>query len=90
MQKNNYHLLSELSRHGTYPLDESETGMAYHMLLISPTFAALQSQVADEFLALQNDSQGKQALTDLGIAAWCKPEADEIAMLQMLYGRYIE
>lgn len=88
MLKQNYHLLSELSRDGTHLLEESETGMAYHMLLLSPTYAALKPLVSEIFLGLQNDDQGLLALKDLGIASWCAPEADEIAMLQMLYQRY--
>ena len=89
MQKQNYHLLSELSREGTHPLEESDTGMAYHMLLLSPAFASLQSQLSAVFLGLQDDDQGSHALKDLGIESWCTPEPDEIAMLQMLYGRYV-
>lgn len=88
MLKQNYHLLSELSRDGTHLLEESDTGMAYHMLLLSPAYAALKPQVSDIFLGLQNDEQGLLALKDLGIASWCAPEPDEIAMLQMLYQRY--
>ena len=89
MQKNNYALLSELSRKGTHLLEQSETGMAYHMLLVSPAAADLQPQLVEIFSGLQNDTQGTHALQDLGIEAWCKPEPDEIAMLQMLYGRYV-
>ena len=88
MQKNKYRLLLPLSRVGTHLLEESDTGMAYHMLLLSPAFAALQESIIDAFLDLQSDSQGVQVLSDLGIDRWCVPETDEIAMLQMLYNRY--
>jgi anti-anti-sigma regulatory factor len=89
MQKNNYALLSELSRQGTHLLEQSDTGMAYHLLLVSPAAADLQPQLVEIFSGLQNDTQGTHALQDLGIEAWCEPEPDEIAMLQMLYGRYV-
>jgi len=89
MSKESYHLLSELSKDGTHVLEESETGMAYHMLLLSPAFADLQTPLTDAFLNLQDDIQGAHVLNDLGVNAWCKPEPDEIAMLQMLYGRYV-
>ena len=89
MQKNKYELLSPLSRMGTYLLEESETGMAYHMLLVSPAFAALQETITSAFLNLQDDKQGLQVLNDLGVDRWCVPETDEITMLQMLYSRYV-
>jgi ABC-type phosphate/phosphonate transport system substrate-binding protein len=90
MLKENYHLLLELSRKGTHVLEESETGMAYHMLLLSPAFADLQEQLTDTFLNLQDDEKGSHVMNDLGVESWCKPEPDEIAMLQMLYGRYVK
>lgn len=89
MQKNKYRSLSPLSRVGTHLLEESETGMAYHMLLLSPAFISLQDTISKAFLDLQDDVQGKQVLSDLSIESWCAPEEDEIAMLQMLYSRYI-
>lgn len=89
MQKNKYHLLSKLSRMGTHLLDESETGMAYHMLLLSPAFAPLKDAISSAFLGLQNDAKGLQVLKDLGVDSWCSPETDEIAMVQMLYSRYV-
>ena len=90
MLKENYHLLSELSREGSHALEESETGMAFHMLLLSPAFADLQTQLTDMLLNMQQDEQGERALKDLGMESWSKPEPDEIAMLQMLYGRYVK
>ena len=89
MQKNKYQLLSPLSRVGTHLLEESDTGMAYHMLLLSPAFFSLQETITNAFLELQNDAQGKQVLSDLGVDYWCTPEVDEIGMLQILYQRYV-
>ena len=88
--KENYHLLSELSREGTQVLEESETGMAYHMLLLSPAFIDLKRELSRTLLSLQDDAKGAHVLQDLGMETWCTPEADEIAMLQMLYGRYVK
>ncbi|RVU83628.1 STAS domain-containing protein [Leucothrix sargassi] len=90
MLKENYNLLSALSREGTQVLEESETGMAYHMLLLSPAFSSLESDLRDFFLNLQSDVQGSHALKDLAMESWSQPEPDEIAMLQMLYDRYVD
>jgi hypothetical protein len=60
------------------------------MLLLSPAFADLQEQLTDTFLNLQDDEKGRHVMKDLGVESWCKPEPDEIAMLQMLYGRYVK
>lgn len=88
MPKKNYHQLSRLSREGTYVLEESETAMSYHMLLVSPQYAALKSALTDTLYSMHKDEKGRQVLNDLGISSWCAPEEDEIAMLLMLYNRY--
>ncbi len=88
MPKKNYHQLSRLSREGTYVLEESETAMSYHMLLVSPQHAALKNVLTDTLFDMHKDEKGRQVLKDLGISDWCAPEQDEIAMLLMLYNRY--
>jgi len=88
MTKRNYHQLSRLSREGTRLLEESETAMAYPMLLLSPSYASLQNTLADTLLAMQDDDKSRQILGDLGLAGWCLPEQTELDMLLMLYNRY--
>jgi len=89
MLKKNYHQLSRLAQEQTHLLDETDTMTAYHMLLVSREFAAIRNPLADALLQLNNDEKGAQVLKDLGLSGWCRPENDEIAMLQMLYGRYV-
>ena len=89
MLKKNYHQLSRLSREATHVLNESETGLAYHMLLISPEYQALRLPLTQALLDLQQQDKGKQVLQDLGISGWNIPKDDEINMLLMLYNRYV-
>lgn len=88
MLQRNYHQLAALSRADTRVLHESETGMAYHMLLLHPDQAALLPALRQALLTLGDSDKGRQALQDLGMSAWTAPRDDEIAMLQMLYQRY--
>lgn len=88
MLQRNYHQLAALSRADTRVLHESETGMAYHMLLLHPDQAALLPALRQALLTLGETDKGRQALQDLGMSAWAAPRDDEIAMLQMLYQRY--
>jgi anti-anti-sigma factor len=89
MLKKNYHELSVLSRGDTHLLTESETAMAYHMLLLSPHYETLKSSLTDTLLNLHEDEKGAEVLNDLGLKGWCAPEDDEISMLLMLYNRYV-
>jgi anti-anti-sigma factor len=88
MLQRNYHQLAALSRADTRVLHESETGMAYHMLLLHPDQAVLLPALQQALLTLGDSDKGRQALQDLGMSAWTAPRDDEIAMLQMLYQRY--
>ncbi|MCF7971822.1 MAG: PhnD/SsuA/transferrin family substrate-binding protein [Methylococcaceae bacterium] len=88
MLKKNYHELSRLSREQTYLLDESETAMAYHMLLVAPEHKDLRQPLIDTLCHLHEDEKGLQVLSDLGMSGWCKPEPDELDMLLILYERY--
>lgn len=89
MLKKNYHQLSRLSREATHVLNESETGLAYHMLLIAPEYQALRPQLTQALLDLSQHDKGAQVLNDLGIQGWNVPKDDEINMLLMLYHRYV-
>jgi anti-anti-sigma factor len=89
MLKKNYHELSVLSRSDTLLLTESETAMAYHMLLLSPHYETLKSSLTETVLNLHDDEKGAEVLNDLSLKGWCAPEDDEISMLLMLYNRYV-
>ncbi len=89
MLKKNYHELSRLSREDTHMLDESETAMAYHMLLLSPDYENLKPLLTETLFNLDQDEKGRQVLNDLGLKGWCAPENDELDMLLMLYSRYV-
>ncbi|MEY8875610.1 MAG: PhnD/SsuA/transferrin family substrate-binding protein, partial [Leptothrix sp. (in: b-proteobacteria)] len=89
MLKKNYQQLSHLSRDATRALNESETGMAYHMLLVQPGHRDLVPRLTQALLELARHEKGPQALQDLGMTGWTAPKDDEINMLLMLYHRYI-
>lgn len=89
MLKKNYRQLSHLSRAATRALNESDTGMAYHMLLVQPEHRDLAPRLSQSLLGLAGHDKGQQALQDLGMSGWTTPKDDEINMLLMLYQRYI-
>lgn len=89
MLKKNYQQLSHLSRDATRALNESETGMAYHMLLVQPGHRDLVPRLTQALLELARHEKGPQALQDLGMTGWTAPKDDEINMLLMLYHRYM-
>jgi len=89
MLKKNYQQLSHLSRDATRALNESETGMAYHMLLVQPEHRDLAPRLSQALLELDRHEKGQQALQDLGISGWAAPKDDELNMLLMLYHRYM-
>jgi ABC-type phosphate/phosphonate transport system substrate-binding protein len=89
MLRKNYEQLSHLSRSATRALHESETGMAYHMLLLKPEHRDLAPRLSQALLELDRHEKGQQALQDLGISGWATPNDDEINMLLMLYQRYM-
>lgn len=88
MLKKNYHELSRLSREQTHLIDESETAMAYHMLLLAPEHKDLKQPLSNTLCHLHKDEKGQQVLNDLGMSGWCEPEPDELDMLLILYERY--
>ncbi len=90
MLKKNYHQLSRLSREETHLLEESESAMAYHMLLLSPHYESLKPQLTDNLFSMQEEEKGRMVLDGLGLKGWSKTEDDEINMLLMLYERYVD
>ncbi|MFM2057395.1 MAG: hypothetical protein RLY71_1780 [Pseudomonadota bacterium] len=89
MLKKNYRQLSHLSRDATRALNESETGMAYHILLVKPEHRDLAPRLTQALLELAGHEKGQQALQDLGMSGWTTPKDDEINMLLMLHQRYM-
>jgi hypothetical protein len=45
--------------------------------------------IIEILLNMEQDSQGRQVLADLGLEGWSKPKQDEINMLSMLFNRYL-
>lgn len=88
MLRKHYHQLSRISREATHVLEESDTGIANHMLLLSPQYKHLQSRLTETLVNLKQHEQGQQVLRDLGSEGWVVPSNDEISMLLMLYKRY--
>lgn len=89
MLKKNYHQLSRLGREATAVLHESDTNLAYHVLLLAPQYHPLKAALTQAFTDLAQQEKGAQVLQDLGIRGWEAPCEDELHMLLMLYQRYV-
>jgi len=89
MLQRNYRQLSAVARADTRVLNDSDSGLAYHMLLVHPDHQVLAGQLSQTLFTLNASDKGRQALQDLGMSAWVAPDDDEIRMLQMLYQRYV-
>jgi anti-anti-sigma factor len=85
----NYKSLSALTRSRLRPLDESDSGLAFHMFCLSPGCADLLPGLRKTLLEMSAADKGRQVLDDLGLASWSRPEKEEIDMLAMLYERYV-
>ncbi|MEK8025094.1 PhnD/SsuA/transferrin family substrate-binding protein [Pseudaquabacterium rugosum] len=88
MSRRGHARLSALARAGVRVLDQSETGVASHLLLLRPDCAALAAPLRAALTGLSGHDKGRQALQDLGLSAWDVPADEEIAMLRRLYQRY--
>lgn len=88
MLSDTYQGLSGLTKKMLKRIDQSETAFAFHLFCVAPHCAELATPIAEVLLNMSLDSQGRQVLSDLGIAGWCKPTSDEVNMLAMLYNRY--
>lgn len=85
----NYKSLSALTRSRLRPLDESDSGLAFHMFCLAPACVGLLPSLRSTLLEMSLDDKGRQVLEDLGLAGWSEPEREEIDMLTMLYQRYV-
>jgi len=85
----NYKSLSALTRSQLRPLDESDSGLAFHSFCLAPGCAGLLPALRSTLLDMSQDGKGRQVLEDLGLAGWSEPEREEIDMLTMLYQRYV-
>jgi ABC-type transporter Mla MlaB component/ABC-type phosphate/phosphonate transport system substrate-binding protein len=84
-----YRGLSSLTRNMLREIDQSETGFAFHLFCAAPHCADVGSVITEVLLNMEQDSQGRQVLADLGLDGWSKPKQDEINMLAMLFNRYM-
>lgn len=89
MLKKTYQGLSSFSRNNVKKIDESETDFASHLFCIAPHLQDKVEELMAVLTNMPNDKQGQQILQDIQFQGWSKPEADELKMLQMVYGRYI-
>ncbi len=88
MLKKTYEGLSSFSRNNVRKLDESVTDFACHLFCVAPHLKAESQALVDVLAEMSNDEQGKEILKDIQLQGWNKPEADELQLLQMVYGRY--
>ena len=88
MQTETYNGLSSLTKKMLRVLDQSETAFTFHLFCAAPHCVDIGHAISEVLLNMGKDSQGRQILADLGIEGWCKPKADEINMLAMLFNRY--
>ncbi len=88
MLSDTYKGLSSLTRKMLREIDQSETAFAFHMFCVAPDYAEIGDVLAEVLLDMNQDSQGRQVLADLGVPGWIKPTQDECEMLAMLFNRY--
>jgi anti-anti-sigma factor len=88
--KKTYENLSSLSRNSVRQLDASDTNFTFHLFSIAPHLQSESETLGTVLANMHNDEQGKQILQDLQFQGWCKPEQDELNMLQMVFDRYVE
>jgi hypothetical protein len=88
MLKKTFESLSSFSRNNVRKLDESQTNFAYHLFCVAPHLQSEGDILAEILINMGNDEHGQQILQDIQIQGWCKPEAGELKMLQMVYNRY--
>lgn len=88
MLSDTYRSLSGLTRKMLREIDQSETAFAFHTFSVSPRCAELGTAFSNVLLDMNQDSQGRQVLADLGISGWIKPTSDECDMLALLFNRY--
>lgn len=89
MSREAYRGLSSLARNMLREIDCSETDFAFHLFCAAPHCSDVGNAIETVLLNMVHDSQGRQVLTDLGLAGWAKPKQDEINMLAMLFNRYL-
>ncbi|MDD5272153.1 MAG: PhnD/SsuA/transferrin family substrate-binding protein [Methylovulum sp.] len=88
MLSETYKGLSGLTRKMLREIDQSETAFAFHVFSASPRCTEVGKALSEVLLDMNQDSQGRQVLADLGIPGWIKPTTDECDMLSMLFNRY--
>lgn len=88
MLSQTYQGLSSLSKKSLRILGQSETKCAYPMFLTAPHNAHINTTLHDVLLNMGLNSQGRQALAELGFSGWSNPTHDECAQLAQLYTRF--
>ena len=88
MLSQTYQSLSSLSKKSLRILGQSDTQCAYPMFLTAPQSMHLNTALHDVLLNMGLNSQGRQALAELGFSGWSKPSHEECAQLTQLYTRF--
>lgn len=88
MPSENYQRLSGMTRRMLKELDHSEAQFAFPLWCLSPRRADLAEPLRDFLLTMGGDEAGRTILTELGCEAWMEPAAEDIAMLERVYGLY--
>ncbi|MDD5036404.1 MAG: PhnD/SsuA/transferrin family substrate-binding protein [Methylococcaceae bacterium] len=89
MQAESFKSLSALTRSRLRLLDESDSGLAFHLFCIAPACSDLLTDMRQILKGMSSEGKGRQVLDDLGMLGWDEPEPEEIDMLTMLYKRYV-
>lgn len=84
-----YKGLSALTRSRLRPLEESDSGLAFHSFCLSPTCSSLLPSLREFLLDMSMDAKGLRVLEDLDLTGWSEPETDEVNMLTLIYERYV-
>ncbi|MGZ8242618.1 PhnD/SsuA/transferrin family substrate-binding protein [Methylomagnum sp.] len=88
MPSENYQRLSGMTRRMLRELDHSEAQFAFQLWCLSPRRVELAEPLRDFLLSMDSDETGRGILAELGCAAWVEPAAEDIAMLERVYGLY--
>lgn len=89
MQTENYRGLSAPTRARLRLLTASDSGIAFHLFCLHPAYADLRPRLESALLGMDEDDKGKRVLSDLGVARWSAPAPEELALLTLLYRRYV-
>jgi anti-anti-sigma factor len=89
MLKKTYEGLASFSRNSVRKLDESSTDFAFHIFSVAPQLEAEGKILTQILKDMETDETGKEILKDIEFQGWCPVEDGELAMLKMVFDRYV-